>query len=165
MLVNFKKPKAGIFNTTIPVDKKTKELSPEKRAHMNPKIISIIPGINDIPDAKWNRIKNNERVVNYRKRGWIVLPYAEETTIKKPGPKNDDGTPGKEITVKKEMTAKVFKSLTVKEQEALITETEFVPLLKKWKKSGAKEGTMAFLTDRIDQLEHPEKHVDDDVED
>lgn len=162
MLVNFKKPKAGIFNTTIPMDKKTKELSAEKRAHVTVKIISIIPGINDIPDVIWNKIKNNERVVNYRKRGWLELPYAEETSIKKPGPKNDDGTPGKEISIKKELTSKEFKSLTVKEQEALIGETELVSLLKKWKKSGAKEGTMAVLNDRIDRLEHPEKYVDED---
>lgn len=165
MLVNYKKPKAGIFNTTIPMDKKTKELSVEKRAHATLKIVSIVPGINDIPDAKWNKIRNNERIVNYRKRGWIVLPYAEETSIKKPGPVKEDGTPGKEISVKKELTNKEFKSLTVKEQEVLIEETQLVPLLKKWKKSGAKEGTMAFLNDHIDRLEHPEKYQGDEDED
>ena len=162
MLVNFKKPKAGIFNTTIPMDEKTKKLSPEKRAHHNPKIVSIVPGINDIPDATWNKIRNNERVISYLKRGWIVLPYAETVKVKKAGPKNEDGSPGKEINIEKELTSKEFKALTVKEQEALITETELVRVLKKWKKTGAKEGTMAFLNDRIDRLEHPEKYVDDD---
>ena len=162
MLVNFKKPKAGILNVPIPVDKKVKGLSPEKRAHVTPKIVSIVPGINDITDVRWNKIRNNERIVSYRARGWIVLPHAEEAKIKKPGPKKDDGSAGKEITIIKDMTSKEFKALTVKEQEALITETELVSVLKKWKKSGAKEGVMAFLSDRIGRLEHPEKYVDDD---
>jgi hypothetical protein len=162
MLVNFKKPNAGIFNTTIPLDKKTKELPPEKRAHIKPKIVSFVPGINDIPDSKWNRIKDNERVANYVKRGWLVLPYMEVAKTERPDPENKD----KNITVKKEMTSKQFHLMTVKEQEALIVETEQVSLLKNWKKKGAKEGTMAMLNDRIDRLEHPEKYVDDDdVED
>jgi hypothetical protein len=162
MLVNFKKPKAGILNVPVPIDKKIKALSPEKRAHHTPKIVSLVPGINEIPDVRWNKIKDNERIVLYRSRGWIVLPYAEIAKIKKNGPKNEDGTLGKEITVEKELTLKEFKSLTVKEQEALIEETELVSILKKWKKSGAKEATMSFLIDRINRLEHPEKYVDDD---
>jgi hypothetical protein len=153
MLVNFKKAKAGMLNVPLK-DEKAKGLSAERQAHTTPKFVTLVPGMNDIPDAVWNKIRNNERIATYVKRGDIVLPYAETV---EPTPEKKKAGAGP-----KELTAKEFKELKAEEQEAIIKETEQIALLKKFKKSGAKESVKAFLNDKLDRAEHPEKYADED---
>jgi hypothetical protein len=67
MLVNYKKPKAGILNISYKEKKDdNNKMSAERRAHVTPKFISIVPGISEIPDSKWNRIKDDSLIVDYR---------------------------------------------------------------------------------------------------
>lgn len=155
MLINFKKAYAGILNIPLPrtEEEKKKDMSPERAAHVNPRFVSLVPGINELSDSVWNKIKENERIQAYMQRNEIVLLYAEKVEDKKASTEK--------IKVFKDLTVKEFKELSSKEQEAIIAETEQVSLLHKFKKV-TKEGSLAALNDRIDRLEHPEKYVDRD---
>lgn len=153
MLINFKKENAGILNIPESMTKEERaaydKLPAERKAHLNPKVVSLTPGMNDILDKSWNKIKENERIVTYRSRGWIVLPYAEEIPSKK------EGVAAKELTVTK------YEDLKAAEQEALIIECEQIALLKKWK-SKTKESVLPFLIDKLDKLQFPEKYAKDE---
>jgi len=147
MLVNFSKPNTGILN--IPLKQKPqKGVSAERMAHTTPKFVSLVPGVNDISDTVWNKIKESERVVAYRAKGWISLPYAEKI------PSQKEGVPDKELTVKE------YRALKSDEQIKLIEDTEQIALLKKWVGT-TKEAAKIGLMDKIDRLEHPEKYSEE----
>lgn len=154
MLINFTKKNAGVLNIPIPrtedkILEKDRKVSAERRAHYSPKFVSLIPGMQEIPDKVWNNIKNTERVQTYLKRGDIVLVHAEKVPSKK------EGVPYKDLSIKD------FKDLSSDEQKEVISECELVKQLKKWSKN-TKEATKPFLNDKIDRLENPEKYQDDE---
>lgn len=160
MIINFKKENAGILNVphgkTPEELKREGELSAEKRSHRTPKFTSIVPGVNDIPDKKWNLIKDNERIKAYRASGELVVLHSETIPAKPAVPAEGD-TPAKEGTPEKELSSKTFKELTSEEQEVLIKDCEILKQLKAWKKI-TKESNQALLADKIDRIEHPEKY-------
>lgn len=152
MLINFKKENAGILNVPLQPSEeemKKREASPERAAHANPKFISLVPGMNDIPDAKWNKIRNNDRIKAYLASGEMVLPWAETIPAKKEGGSD------------KELTTKEFRVLAGAEQEVLIKDCDQIALLEKWK-AYAKESSRALLIDKLERLKNPEKYTEED---
>lgn len=151
MLINYKKANAGILNVALQ-QKVSKGMSAERLAHLTPRFISLVPGMNEISDSDWNKIKDDERIKTYRSRGEILLPFAEEIAPKK------EGDPVKELS------AKEYGGMTAKEQEEVIAECEQVSLLRKWKNGHkTKESVDSFLNDRIDRLAHPEKYTEEEA--
>ncbi len=151
MLIDYKKPKAGIL--TIPLSMKKvkgqKGVNAGRNAsHRKQKTIRLIPGINEIPDEIWNQIRGLKKIKFYLEKKHIVEKYAEE---KKDVKENV-------IMVK---TEKLFVDLDSEEQELLVKDTFDLKLLDKWRKKG-NEFLKGVIDDQVDKIKNPEKYNNDD---
>lgn len=142
MILIFNKEKAGML--TIPVIRtNTKKVSAEKQAHTTPKSVTIVPGTNDITIDQWNSIKDIMKIKMYLSKGWLTVKGAKKNV-------------NKETKKETYLSEKEFKEMSAEEQEVYIEECYQVPLLRKWKEAGVKDGVLPKLNSRIEKLENPD---------
>lgn len=151
MIIDFRKSGAGALTIPLPTKgiKGLKGVNAGRNAsHRKMKGVTLIPGINEMPDDVWNTVRENKKVKYYLSENLIVEKHMEE---KKDAKENVIGV----------MSAKAFSELESEEQEALVKETFDVVLLEKWRKKG-NDFLKGVIDDQIDSIKNPGKDDDED---
>ena len=112
----------------------------------------IVPGVNEVDELTFNRIKN--ALSNHLESGRLVPKFAKETEVK--GPKGEDGK--QETSVK--LVGEDFESLKSDQQIALVKKCNDISLLNKWANlpSVFKSTVAPVINEQIKKLtENPEQ--------
>jgi len=146
MIIDFKKPNAGVLTLPIP----TKKVKGQKgvnagrnASHRKQKTITLIPGINEMPDETWNQVRELKKIKYYLEAEYIVVKYAVEKKDAK----------DKVIAIE---TEKKFGELESEEQEALVKNTFDLKLLTQWRRKG-NDFLKGVIDDQRELIKNPKK--------
>jgi len=151
MIIYFKKPNAGVL--TMPLGSKKvkgqKGVNAGRNAsHRKQKTVTIIPGMNEMPDEVWNQVRELKKIKFYLEEGHIVEKHAVEKKDAK----------DKVIAIE---TEKKFEDLESEEQEAIVKETFDLKLLTKWRKKG-NDFLKGVIDDQRKKIKNPKENDDDE---
>jgi len=151
MIIDFRKPNAGVLTLPLPSKPVKGQKGPNKgrnASHRKMKTVTLIPGINDIPDEVWNKVRELKKIKFYLEEGHIVEKHVTE--------KKD----AKEKVISVE-TKTPFAELESEEQEALVKETFNLQLLGKWRKKG-NDFLKGVIDDQVEKIKNPGKDEEEE---
>ena len=138
MIVNWKKPKAGV--KIVPITNERGEIE---------KNLVLLPGYNEVSEEDWNKARNHAQIADYIKRGFFEevgevkeLPQTEEE--KKNGKKN-----GKKKSKIKEIPLGKLKAEKALE---VVNDTYQIETLEKWRKVESRDEIRAAIANQIEAI-------------
>jgi len=149
MIINWKKPKAGV--KVIPL------LSDDGRIEKN---IMFLPGYNEVSEADWNKARKHEQVQDYIKRGFfeevgtVKEEVVEVPVMDKKGKEVKDEA-GKVKTEKKKV--EVIEEVKLSELDAekalsIVNDTYMIDTLEAWRKEEGRDEIRAAIANQIEKI-------------